>query len=333
MNIAEDVKKVAELPYDWSRLDNSSIMISGGTGFLGSFLIDVFRYRNKFFSSNIRVVSLSRHKSFEDDETVRYTCVDVRNSFSYSGNVDYILHLASNTHPKQYAEDPVGTITTNVIGCDNLLRLGVSLGVKRFLMASSVEIYGQGLSEPVTEDYCGYINCNEARSGYNESKRVCESLVQAYRIEFGIDSVVARLARVFGPDDKMDTKAMSQFIDQAVNHRDVVLKSDGNQRYSFVYVADAVAGLLKVLLDGSDGEAYNISDDDEGLTLGEYAGFIARLAGKRVVFEHSCDKGVSKATYALMDCRKIKTIGWSPLNTVREGLVKTYNCKSLNCSK
>lgn len=320
----EDIALVAELPYNWELLNNKVIMISGGTGFIGSFIIDVIRYRNKRYSSNIKVISLSRRGGISDT-TVENIQVDITCPIEYSGNIDYILHLASNTHPKQYAEDPVGTITTNVLGCNHLLMLAKEKKITRFLLASSVEIYGQGTEIPMDEEYCGYINCNNARSGYNEAKRTCEALCQSYMQQYGVESVVVRLARIFGADKKKDTKAMSQFMEKAVAGEDIILKSKGNQRYSYCYVADAVSGIFKALLDGTAGQAYNISDDDEGITLGGYAEFIASLAGKSVVYQIENNASVSKATYALLNNNKIKEIGWKPNFSVCNGLKRSYD--------
>lgn len=173
----EDVKRIAELPYDWGRFDGKTLLISGGTGFIGNFICDVIRYRNKHYGSHIHIVSLSRHGG-DSDDTVEKIAADITQPISYNGPVDYILHLASNTHPAQYAADPVGTITTNIIGCNNLLKLAVEKKVNRFLLASSNEIYGQGPEYPMDESYSGYIDCNTARAGYNESKRTCEALCQ-----------------------------------------------------------------------------------------------------------------------------------------------------------
>lgn len=321
----EDIEKVATLSYSWEKLNNKVVMISGGTGFIGSFITDVVRYRNEKFGSNIKIVSLSR-RGGESDKTVEYLKADITKSISYGGSVDYILHLASNTHPKQYGEDPVGTITTNVIGCDNLLKLAAEKKAI-FLLASSVEIYGQGIEEPMDEKYCGYIDCNIARNGYNEAKRTCEALCQSYKQQYGIEVKIARLARVFGADKKQDTKAMSQFMDKAVNGENIVLKSKGNQRFSYCYIADAVSGLFKILLDGMNGEAYNIADEDDGLTLGGYAEFLAALAGTEVVYQIEDDVAASRASYALLDCKKIKSIGWKSMYTVKEGLERTYRIK------
>ena len=184
----EDIREVALLPYDWDKIDNSTILISGGTGFIGSFIINVFRFRNENCHANIKVVSLSRNGG-QSDDTVTYLKADITESIHFDGNVDYILHLASNTHPKQYAEDPVGTILTNVIGCNNLLRLAVNKNIKRFLLASSVEIYGQGTETQMAENYCGYIDCNNARSGYNSS---------AYSKDITFEYIV------FNPDESED---------------------------------------------------------------------------------------------------------------------------------
>lgn len=322
----DEIKRVAELPLDWNRLNNKTLLISGGTGFIGSFLSDVFRYRNEQCGSNIKVISLSRHGG-ESNETVEKVKADITKEIRIDEPIDFILHLASNTHPKQYAEDPVGTITTNIIGCDNLLKLAVEKSVERFLLASSVEIYGQGTTDPINENYCGYIDCNQARSGYNEAKRTSEALCQSYKEQYGVDIVITRLARVFGPDKKVDTKAMSQFMDKAVAGEDIILKSKGTQRYSYVYVADAAYGILKVLLDGKNGEAYNISAEDEGKTLGGYAEFMADLADRKVIYEIEENIGVSKSTYALLSTKKIKEIGWTPIYTVSEGLKRTYQYK------
>ena len=319
----EDIELIATLPYQWDIIKNKTILISGGTGFIGSFLIDVIRYRNEHFASNTHIISMSRHGGVSDD-TVTSMVADVTKPIDLKTNVDFVLHLASNTHPKQYASDPIGTILTNIIGCDNLLKLAVDHHATRFLLASSVEIYGEGSIEPMDEYYCGYIDCNNARAGYNESKRTCEALVQAYRDSCGIDAVIIRLARTFGPDAKRDTKAISQFFEKAINDEDIILKSKGNQRYSYIYVADAASGILKVLLDGKNGEAYNVAADYDNHTLKEYAEMIAGFAGRKVVVACEENSSVSKAVNAIMKCDKIKDIGWKSCYTVSNAMERTY---------
>ena len=121
---------------------------------------------------------------------------------------------------------------------------------------------------------------------------------------------------------------MSQFMDKSLAGEDIVLKSKGNQRFSYCYVADAASGIFKVLFDGVNGEAYNVSDDDEGITLGGYAEFMAELAGKKVVYQIEDDAAASRASFALLDTTKLKKIGWKPLYTVSDGLRRTYQIKN-----
>lgn len=322
----QDIKAAAN-SIDLSKLKGKTILMSGGTGFIGTYISNIIRYRNQQYGDNIKLISLSR-RGGESDSTLKCIKCDINQKIELNDQIDYILHLASNTHPKQYAEDPVGTITTNIFGCKNLLDLGIEKHVKRFLLASSVEIYGECIDKPVDESYSGYIDCNKARSGYNESKRLCEALCQSYKSQYGLDFVTARLSRVIGPDRKQDTKAIAQFIDKAINNEDIILKSKGNQLYSYTYVSDVAVAILKILCDGVNGEAYNVAAEHDGMTLGDYASYIASLANKSVKFEIENNDSVSKATYALLDNSKLRKLGWKPRYTIKEGLEMTYKIKS-----
>ena len=335
----EDICGTAGLVLPWEKLQGSSILLSGATGLIGSFLVDVIMEKNGKDGLNCTVYALGRSEEraktrfskHTDDPRLVFIPYDVKEPFCWDGPADisYVLHLASNTHPLQYSTDPIGTITTNIIGLQNLLEFAASHHARRFAFASSNEIYGEnrGDAELFDEDYCGYINCNTMRAGYPESKRCGEALCQAYKAQKGLDIVIPRLTRSYGPTMlKTDTKAISQFIRKGVSGEDIVLKSAGTQYYSYQYMADSVSGLLTVLLCGENGEAYNIAEEHSDICLKDLAAIIAEMNGKHVVFEIPDAveaAGYSTATKARLDGSKLAVLGWKPRYDIKSGLERT----------
>lgn len=309
---------------DWREFKDSSIMIAGATGMIGSCLVDAIMLLNREASLNCQIIALGRNKekaklrfkAYWDNEFFTFVEGDINASVNYDGHVDYILHAASNTHPLAYSKFPISTITTNVIGTNNLLNYAASHNVKRVLFLSSVEIYGEnrGDVDKFTEDYLGYLDCNTLRAGYPESKRTGEALCQAYIKEKGLDIVIVRLSRSFGPTMlKSDSKALSQFIKKGIAKEDIVLKSAGTQQYSYIYSIDAVAAILFALVHGKCGEAYNVAGSNCDTTLKNLAETIAKVAGTKVVFKLPDAEeaaGYSTATKAMLDINKFSSLGF-----------------------
>ena len=225
----QDIRSVAELELPWEQLRGKSMVISGATGMIGSFLIDVLMEMDLdmtiFALGRNAEKAKNRFSRWWENDHFRFVECDINRGIPLTECVDYVFHAASNTHPVAYATDPIGTVTTNIIGTDNLLRFAVDHGASRMLFASSVEVYGEnrGDVEEFTEDYCGYLNCNTLRAGYPESKRCGEALCQAYIKQRGLDVVIPRLARTYGPTMLMsDTKALSQFLKKGIAGEDIV---------------------------------------------------------------------------------------------------------------
>jgi len=342
----EDVEFVTNLNLPWEKLQNKSILITGASGLVGSCLIDVIMKKNES-GLNCLIYALGRNekKAFErfaycwDSEYFQFITYDINEPLVRDdiGTVDYILHLASNTHPVAYATDPIGTITTNIIGTHNMLEFAVQHNAIRVAFSSSNEIYGEnrGDVELFDEAYCGYINCNTLRAGYPESKRCGEALCQAYIKQKNLDVVIPRITRSYGPTMlTSDTKAISQFIRKAIAGEDIVLKSAGTQCFSYTYVSDAVSGLLSVLLCGECGEAYNIADEASDIMLKDLAFIIAATAGKKVVFEFPDEvesAGYSRATKARLESHKLQQLGWKARIDIKNGIERTIEILKSIC--
>lgn len=336
----EDLVFLAEENLNWDRLRGKNILVTGATGLIGTFLIDAIMKRNELYQDAIMVYALSRNKEkletkfghYAEGQNLKIMVQDISKGFDPEGNgFDYVIHAASNTHPNEYSNDPVGTITTNVLGTYHLLEYVRQKENSRIVLLSSVEVYGENKGDVTSfgEDYCGYINCNTLRAGYPESKRLSEAMLQAYIGQHHVDGIAVRLSRTYGPTiEPDDSKAISQFIRKAVYGEDIVLKSDGKQMYSYCYVADIAGAILKCMTAGNCGEAYNAADNASDISLKEIAEYLAGITGRQVVYElpdENEKRGYSTATKALMDSEKIKKLGWDARYSIKEGLVRTVS--------
>lgn len=330
----QQLQRIAQQLLPWEMLADKTIMISGATGMLGKCIIDLLMLRNQLSDSNIHLVALSRNGetakerfgAYWDSEQFTYHSCDINQGIPDCGKVDYIIHAASNTHPKQYSGDPIGTITSNIIGTKNLLDYAVENQAEQFCFLSSVEVYGEnrGDVETFDEAYLGYLDCNTLRAGYPESKRVGEALCNAYGEAYDMKYVIPRLSRLYGPTMlPSDTKAISQFIKKAAAGEDIVLKSEGNQKYSYTFITDAVNAILHIMLLGENGEAYNVANAQSDIELRDLAAILADIAGRKVIFELPAEserKGYSTATKAMLNAEKLEALGWNAMVHLEEGL-------------
>jgi len=332
----KDIITAALSNIEWVKLKNKNILVTGATGLIGTFLVDVLMYRNSEFNDNITILAVGRNKEkaiirfgeYLNSPYFKFFNTDIQDSLNLNTNIDFIIHGASKTHPIAYSTEPINTILLSVNGTESVLNLACKNNVQRTLFLSTVEIYGENQEDVDTfkENYCGYIDCNTLRAGYSEGKRAAEALCQAYIKEKNIDIVIARCSRVFGPTmGNDDSKVIAQLINNCIENKNIVLKSTGEQRYSYCYVSDVCSALIFLLLYGKNGEAYNISGDGN-LSLLEIAEYLSGYTGKKIVFENPSiteSAGYSKTTKALLDSTKIKELGWKPNYSLQEGLSRT----------
>lgn len=261
------------------------VLVCGGAGFIGSHLCHallqqhatVFCLDNFITGRKDNILSLLDHPQFFLIQQDVCDPIDLE--------IDEIYHLASPASPIHYQRHCIETNLANTTGTLNLLRLAKK-NHARFLFASTSEIYGNPLQHPQSEEYFGNVNCYGPRACYDESKRCGESLVYDFQHRFGVNTAVVRIFNTYGPHMAMDDgRVISNFITQALQNKPLSVYGEGLQTRSLCYVADLVAGLLKLMATSTVHRPINLGNPNE-LTVIDIAKRILALTHSQSTVEH-----------------------------------------------
>lgn len=332
----EDLETTLAHAVDIEKLYGKKVLITGATGTIGSFAADALIHLNQKEKANIRVLLAGRsveklQNQFGNHDNVKYLSYDLNAPIEFDEDIDYVIHAAGNAHPAAFNGDPVGTIVGNVDSTYRLLEYAKNHGGKRFLYVSSGEVYGQGDSslDAFDETYSGYMDVLSPRSCYPLSKRMAENLCVSYWKQHGVESVIVRPCHTYGPFmTSSDNRAHAQFLHNALAGKDIVMKSAGTQMRSYNYVADCVAGLLTVLVDGETGEAYNLANPKSTLTIAEFAKKTAAAEDCKVVFENPTEADVANQSpipKQVLSTEKLEGLGWRPAFGIDLGIRDTLD--------
>ncbi len=321
-----------------SGLANSTVLITGASGLIGSAFADLLLSSNQRLGTKITVklagrseVAMRQRFSCWGEEAYEFIQYDAGSDVSFDFDVDYILHCASNAHPRLIAEEPVETLVNGVRGTANLLNYARFHMAKRLLYVSSSEVYGKrdGM-EPYAEDEYYLVDPLSARSCYPNSKRACETLCAAYASEYGVDSVIARPGHVWGPTmTASDSRAHAEFARNAAAGQDIVMKSPGDQLRSYIYSTDCAGALLTILLKGKSGEAYNVGVPSETCTIRQLADALAEAGGVSVVRDFPTEdeaRGYNPMSCSALKCEKLAALGFVTGYTLRDAAAQTIDC-------
>ena len=339
--IKEDLETIYNSDIDWSKFYNSIILITGANGFLPAYLVESLLYLNYVnLKNNVRVIGLVRNienakirfSEYLEDKHLEFIEQDVSDSILISKKVDYIIHAASQASPKFYGIDPVGTLKANVLGTMNLLEVAKNNDIKSFLYFSSGEVYGELDSKqiPTKENIFGYINPTNVRSCYAESKRMGENICVSYHHQYGVSAKIVRPFHTYGPKMKLDDgRVYADFVSDILKEKDICMRSDGSATRSFCYLTDATVGFFKILLDGKNGEAYNMGNPNEEHSISELAKILVNLypeKGLKVIKKLDKENNnylKSSLTRNSPNIIKIRELNWYPFVSTKEGFKRT----------
>ena len=299
-------------------------LITGGAGFLGSHLCDLFIglghevicMDNLVKKDNIEnITHLMGHERFK---FIKY---DVTEYLHVDGKLDNILHFASLASPKDYLDYPIQTLKVGSLGTHKALGLAKEKKA-RYLLASTSEVYGDPKEHPQSESYPGNVDPVVPRGVYDEAKRFAEAITMAYHRTHGLHTRIARIFNTYGPRMRLeDGRALPNFMVQALKGEDLTVYGDGTQTRSFCFVDDLIDG-IKRLLYANESEPVNLGNPEE-ISIQDFAREIISLTGSksRIVF-HPLPQNDPKVRQPDITRAK-RVLGWEPKVSRQEGLRRT----------
>lgn len=339
--INQDMLDISQRNIPMEQLNGKTILITGATGMLASYLIYYLIWLNENKSTNIKIVALVRNREkcrrcfgkYANKDYFIIRTDDICKPFLINGRVDYIIHAASLASPQYYGPSPVEVSAPNVLGTYYLLQMAREKCVRGFLYFSTGDVYGKmpDNSGYFQETQFGILDPLDPHSCYGESKRMGENWCISFAREYGVPTRMVRIFHTYGPTMNVehDPRVFASFVKCMLDKQDIIMLSDGKAKRPFCYLADAVAAFLLILLKGEDGQAYNMSNEQAFISIGELADVLVSLEPelhlKVVRKTRSKDDVYMENTSNRENCpssEKLRKLGWSCKYDVRHGFLR-----------
>ena len=306
-----------------SKLNILNNLVTGGAGFLGSNLIDhlIDRGESVLCIDNLSTGNLLNLKHLENNINFKFIVQDIREPILFEGKIDKIWHFACPPVPSIYQSEPLSTLDINYIGTLNLLKLAKKCN-SRILLSSTSEIYGNTKVSPQFEDMPIDLLTNNPRACYSEGKRVAETLFFTFARQYNLNIRVARIFNTYGPRLKInDGRVISNFINQSLSKKNLIVNGDGLQTRSFCFVDDMVDGLLK-LMDSDFKSPINLGNPSE-ISIIDLAKLIKSKMNNtnKIVFK-KCNVEEPLVRRPSIDLAE-KVLNWTPKISLNTGLNRT----------
>lgn len=341
--VYNDAYEITQAKIPWESFNNNTILITGAGGFIGYYLTLSLLLRNDLHNQNIKVVGMVRNEKnasakygkLLDRDDFKLVIQDVCNKFVINEEVNYIVHAASNASAWHFENKPVETINANLIGTMNVLEFARKNNDCKVLFISSLKVYGSvhDGSKTLKEDNIGYLDHTSYKNCYAQGKRAAETLCATYNKEYGLDIKIARPSYIYGASKLDDDRVWAQFFANVVRRQNILLKSNGATMRSFCYVTDTVSALLTILLKGENIRPYNISSEENNITIRDFAKMSVNVFPERKLslsFANKSDEiepmqSYFSATPEILNNNRLMSIGWIPKVNLKEGVIRSIN--------
>lgn len=320
------------------KLKDSVIAITGATGLVGSRIAFYLLELNKIHGANIKVLAFVRNKdkynkcfsNYAGQDEIEFVHYDECSDINYNHDVDYIIHCAGiSGGTKLHLTEPTKISLIAYESTKKILDFAVNNHCKKLCYISTYEIYG-GISqiELIREDEPCFLDTMTLRNIYSECKRMCEAMCVAYNAQFNIEIVCGRLTSTFGYGVKYnDPRFFAEFARCAVEKRDIVLKSAGRTVRSYLDSDDAASAFLYLLTDGKNCNIYNVTNMENSISIKEIAEKVIALSNENIKLRFDISDDISSLGFrkegcTLMDAHKLYALGWKPVYSIDETILK-----------
>ncbi len=321
-----------------NRLEKSFFLITGSTGLIGSILIHSLLALNKDINIIAPVRNVDKAKNvFNEKELNKIQFIEcdlINYDYGNIQQVDYIVHCAAPTSSKFFVEYPVETFNIIYQATYHLLEFAKLKTIKGFVYLSSLEVYGTITDDSsfVTEDVQGYLDPMVVRSSYPMAKRAAENLCCLYAKEYGVNVKVARLTQTTGAGvSENDNRIIVQFCRLAADNKDIILHTSGTAARPYCYTMDAISAILYILINGENGQAYNVANEESYISAKDLAFYVQNKFAPHINVKSEVAKnmGYAPETCLKLSTEKLRSLGWSTrysLYQIIDNLIRSMQC-------
>lgn len=341
--VQKDLEFISKANLNFEKFRNSTILITGINGMLATNLAYAFLFLNKKFQLKINLIGLGRNESefksrFSSNlNNIIFVKQDINEKINIKLPVDYIFHTATNASPENMVNHPVDIALVNTLGTANVAEFALQRGANVHFL-STREVYGESYKNDISEKDDSILNALDIRNVYPISKLSSESMLLAYQNEYDLNISISRIAHAYGPGMKLrnDGRVMADFLGKVLRNENIVLKSDGTAERSFLYVRDAILGILTVVLRCTkENFVFNVSNEIEPITVRNLA-YMAKDFGHNfnadIQVEFAQDfkdnAGYSIIKRTPLNTSKIEELGWKPSVDLETGIFNTLQVHS-----